>query len=90
MNQLQTDMKPEGQAPTPTRLQGAMAMLSPISCRVLELWLEGLSRPQIAMAVCFREEEVSEIGFRAIHHVCDFLAGANSDGNQDSSTRSEA
>ena len=90
MNQLETDTQQEEQAPTDThtRFEGAMAMLSPISRRVLELWLEGLSKPQIATAVCLREEEVSEIGLRAIQQVRDLLASANSDRNQDSSADS--
>jgi DNA-directed RNA polymerase specialized sigma subunit len=46
-----------------------MVMLSPISRRVVELWLEGLSKSQIAAEVGLGEEDISRIGIRAIEQV---------------------
>jgi hypothetical protein len=79
MIHIQPDTQPEEQAPTHNRLEEALAMLSPISRRVIEWWLAGLSKPQIAMKVGLLEDDVSQIGHQAIRQVRDLLASSSND-----------
>lgn len=74
MSHIQTETQLEEQATTHNRLEEALAMLSPISRRVIEWWLAGLSKPQIAMKVGLLEDDVSKIGMRAIQQVRDLFS----------------
>ena len=74
MSHIQIDTHPDERAANRNRPAEAMVMLNPISRRVIELWLEGLSNPQIAMTVGLFEEDVSKIGLQAIQQVRDVLA----------------
>ena len=74
MSHIQTETQSEEQSTTHNRLEEALAMLSPISRRVIEWWLAGLSKPQIAMKVGLLEDDVSKIGMRAIQQVRDVFA----------------
>ena len=82
MSHIRIDTHPEAEATPCNRLADALAVLSPISRRVIELWLEGLNASQIAVAVGLYRHDVAEIGLRAIQQVSDLLARSGSDRNQ--------
>lgn len=82
MSHIQTATQPEDHSMTHTRLEDAMGMLSAISRRVIELWLEGRSKAQIAAETGLGEEEVSEIGLEAIQQVRASLASWDTERNQ--------
>lgn len=79
MSHPQRDTQREEPATIHNRLEEALAMLSPISRRVIEWWLAGLSKPQIAMKVGLVEDDVSQIGHQAIQQVRDLLASSSHD-----------
>ena len=79
MSHPQRDTQREEPATIHNRLEEALAMLSPISRRVIEWWLAGLSKPQIAVKVGLVEDDVSQIGHHAIQQVRDLLASSSHD-----------
>jgi len=81
MSHNHTDSRPKAQATPCNRLADALAVLSPISRRVIDLWLEGLNASQIAVTVGLYRHDVAEIGLQAIQQVGDLLARSGSDRN---------
>ena len=59
---------------TQGRLGEAMALLDPQSRRLMELWLEGLTRKEIAMESQLCEESVSTIIDKAFKQLRTLLA----------------
>lgn len=59
------------------RLGDAMKLLTPQSRRLVELWLEGFSRQEIATDLRIDEREAAALCVRALHQVRRLLADAS-------------
>jgi DNA-directed RNA polymerase specialized sigma24 family protein len=64
----------ETQIETPNRLGSAMALLDTQSCRLMELWLQGRSRAEIAAEMRLSEDTASAVIDRAFHELRRLLA----------------
>ena len=64
----------ETQIETPNRLGSAMALLDPQSRRLMELWLQGRSRTEIAAEMRLSEDTASSLIDRAFHELRRMLA----------------